>query len=251
LHKKVSDYLFVHEGLITGDKHAYIFSSEKLPSKDKKYYAPFLPDREIEKYSVPKRTNKYVYYPYKKGKPVPESDLRKDKDTWKYLTSKRENLKKSAQKTWPYLYYVIEEKMMCPKIISPHLVLFPRFALDINGKYAISHAPFLVPKEKEKDIELLKFFAAVLNSSVVHWYLGTHGYRYSRGYLVLEPRYLKEVPVPDPSKISPDKIQKIIRLVDKRIQSGNQNLDKNIDDLVLECYGLSTNEREFLGGGEL
>lgn len=178
---------------------------------------------------------------------MPKEELQKAKKTWSYLKEHRGELSKSVSKTWPYLLWAREKELLQAKIVSPHLVLSPRFALDSKGKYAISRAPFLIPREKDLDIELLKFFTAVLNSSVVHWYLGTHAYRFSRGYVKLDPAYLRGIPVPDPSKISPAYLKRIISLVDERIKKKKMSLDGKIDQLVLEIYGLNSAERALLG----
>ncbi len=246
---KVSDFLVVREGLITGDDKVFILSADAVPSQERNLYAPFLPDRQIGRYTVPNKPKKYVYYPYDAGERIPKGSLEDAKKTWAYLKKHRSKLAKSVSKTWPYILRPRAKDLMQPKIISPHLVLSPRFALDIKGKYAISHAPFLIPLEKAIDLDLLKFFTAVLNSSVVHWYLGTHAYRFSRGYVMLEPAYLREVPVPDPSRISPTNFSKIVKLVDKRIKTGNITLDVEIDKLVLDAYNLSSVERKTLNIG--
>jgi hypothetical protein len=224
-----------------------ILSAEKVPSGEDHLYARFLPDREIERYVVPKRTGKFVYYPYRDGKRIPKAELEKAKRTWKYVMEHQDELPKSVAKTWPYLLRAREKELLQPKIVSPYLVLSPRFALDIKGIYAVSHAPFLVSRERDVDIEMLKFFTAVLNSSVVHWYLGTHAYRFSRGYVKLDPAYLRRVPVPDPSKVNPSHLKKIVSLVNEIIKTKKVSLSVEIDKLVLEAYGLTSNERALLG----
>jgi len=243
---RVEDFLTVREGLITGDDKVFILPTDKVPSHEHELYAPFLPDREIDRYTVPSKPKKYVYYPYRLGKRMPERDIRKATKTWAYLKKYRPKLGKSASKTWPYLVRGRERELLQPKIISPHLVLSPRFALDIKGIYTVSHAPFLIPSEKDSDLEILKFFTAVLNSSVVHWYLGSHAYRFSRGYVMLDPAYIRKIPVPDPSKTPPSNFNKIVRLIDKRIKSGDISLDALIDKLVLDAYNLSSADRRLV-----
>jgi len=247
----INDFLKVREGVITGCDKVFIISSEKVPSGEEHLYTKFLPDRDIEKYFVPASTKKFLYYPYSNGKRITEKELRKAKKTWDYLNNHKKNLPVNAANSWPYILRGREKELLQPKIISPHLVLSPRFSLDVKGKYTISHAPFLVPRERDDDLEMLKFFTGVLNSSVVHWYLGTHAYRFSRGYVKLDPIYLRGVPVPDPSKVSPLLFKKIVNLVDTRIKTRKMNLDIEIDKLVLEAYGLTAAERKIVGAEEL
>jgi hypothetical protein len=79
----------------------------------------------------------------------------------------------------------------------------PRFAVDFRGNYAVSHSPFLVPKKGQYDPVFLKFFCAVFNSSVCHWFISTHAPKYSRGYNRIEVPLLKSIPVPDPAHAHP------------------------------------------------
>jgi hypothetical protein len=243
---KVEDFLVVREGLITGDDKLYIVTADQVSREEKSLFAPFLPDRSIGRYTVPQSTLKYVYFPYSEGKPVDKKDLKKAKNTWAYLNKIRPNLKESALKRWPYLVRGRENDLLQPKIISPHLVLLPRFALDIEGKFAVSHSPFLIPRARDNDLDLLKYFTAVLNSSVVHWYLGSHAYRFSRGYVKLDPTYVKKIPVPDPSKVSPTLFNKIISLVNKRLKTDDAKVEDEIDNLVRDIYGLSSAECQLL-----
>ena len=145
------------------------------------------------------------------------------------------------------------DTMMRPKIISPHLVMVPRFSFDREGKYAVSHAPLLYPKETGAEDDLLRFFLAVLNSTPCYWDIATHSHVYRGGYVMLEPKTLRKTPVPDPTRMSPATKRHLLELVDKRLLlSGPVTLDieKHIDELVADLYGLSSQERQALGMGE-
>jgi hypothetical protein len=242
----VSDFLTIHEGVITGCDDVFILPSDRVPKKENALFVPFLPDRQIERYVVPPKSTKKVYYPYRAKTKIPQGELQNFRETWDYLLTHRPALPRSVSKAWPYLLRARERDLLQPKIISPHLVLSPRFALDIGGKYAVTRGPFLIPREKATDLQLLQFFTGVLNSSVVHWYLGTHAYRFSRGYVKLDPTYLRKIPVPDPARISPSLFNEIIALVAKRIKTNNTSVEFEIDALVLDAYGLSAAERSLL-----
>jgi len=139
---------------------------------------------------------------------------------------------------------------MRPKIISPHLVLVPRFSLDLEGKYAISHSPLLYPKETGAEDDLLRFFIAVLNSAACYWYISAFSHVYRGGYVMLEPKTLKRTPVPDPTQVPLAIKRRLLSLVDKRlVLSGSAALDveKQIDKIVADLYGLSLKERQALG----
>src|SRR5262249_8623319 len=130
-------------------------------------------------------------------------------ETWAYLLSKKElletrkSVKNNTVAWWEPERPRLPEHLMRPKIVSPHLVLVPRFTLDREGEYAISHSPLLYPKERERGIEddLLRFFLAVLNSSICFWYIKTHSHKYQSGYVMLESKTLYKTPVPNPTAI--------------------------------------------------
>ena len=152
----------------------------------------------------------------------------------------------------------LPQNMMRPKIISPHFVVMPRFSHDVKGKYAISRSPLLYPKEVlvEGDAQevgaendLLRYFLAVLNSTVCFRYIAEHSTRYGSGYIMLEPRTLAKTPVPNPSVVPPATMRRLLSLVDKRLTStGSDNIaiEKELDETITELYGLSLEEQRSL-----
>jgi len=66
---------------------------------------------------------------------------------------------------------------------------------------------------------------------------------------MLEPKTLSMLPVPDFTLASPQLVKKIIDLTRKRLLSAEElatSLEPQIDDLVMELYGVSTKEVERL-----
>ncbi|MFM7578089.1 MAG: hypothetical protein ACKO5Q_14265, partial [Microcystaceae cyanobacterium] len=98
--------------------------------------------------------------------------------------------------------------------------------------FAVVRSPVIYPKEHriESDLlerpvenELLRYFVAILNSSVCYRYVSEHSHKYGSGYSMLEPKTLLKTPVPDPTKISSSEMSQLLRLVDKRfLSSGNE-----------------------------
>ena len=69
---------------------------------------------------------------------------------------------------------------------------------------------------------------------------------------MLEPKTLKETPVPDPGQVGPAGTRRLISLVDRRLTmaKGGQStleIERAIDDLVADFYELSSRERVALG----
>jgi hypothetical protein len=143
------------------------------------------------------------------------------------------------------------ENLIIPKIITPHLTLVSRFSLDYEGKFAVSHAPLMYPKQKGAEQDLLRYFVAILNSTPCYWYIASHSHIYRGGYAMLEPKTLKQTPVPDPSKVSPIILKTLLDLVEQRLATKHTQesieLERQIDNMVAQLYGLSKDDREALG----
>jgi len=90
--------------------------------------------------------------------------------TWAYLQSHKGQLEqrppvKTGRLPWWQPERPRFDYLLRPKIVSPHLVVVPRFSLDQAGEYAITRSPLLYPKGKSVEQDLLRFFLAVLNST--------------------------------------------------------------------------------------
>ncbi len=258
---RLEDFLVIREGFITGADKIFIMDTKDIPRGEESLFVPYLPDRTMQGWTVPRKTNTNVFYPFKDGVLLNESELKKYTKTWDYLKSNRKALadRKSAKNKnipwWQPLWPRLPQNMMRPKLVSPHLVLLPKFSIDTSGKYATSHSPILYPKAGEGDSDMLKYFLAILNSTVSYWYMATHLHKYRAGYLKLEPMGLKSIPVPDPAKISPHAFSAIIQLVDLRLKarpasSIAEALDKKLNIIIADIYGLSKEERNLLRIGD-
>jgi len=256
----IDGFLEIRQGLISGrDK---VFIVEEVPKGERKIFAPFLPDREMLPYTVPEKTSRYVFYPFIDRRKIEEAELKeKFPQTWEYLLAHKSELasrppvRRKQLLWWQPERPRLPQNMIRPKIVSPHLVVMPRFSLDLKGKYAISRAPLLYPKEvlvegdtQEAGVEsdLLRYFVAVLNSSACYRYIAEQSTRYGSGYVMLEPRTLAKTPVPDPTQVPPIIMRRLLSLVDKRLATKGSDIigiEKELDEIVSELYGLSPEER--------
>ena len=142
-------------------------------------------------------------------------------------------------------------EMFVPKIVTPHLVLLPRFGIDAKGKYAVSHCPYLVPKSESSGQSLLKILCGVMNSVIGHWQLASSSHKYSRGYLMLEVKTLHDFHMPDPSSLAVPLTRKIVLLVDKLIESPDDaDAMAELDRLVVKAFGLSAAQMALVGLGD-
>jgi len=253
----LGEFLTIRVGFNTGANDIFIREVSEIDKEERATYIPYLHDREMQKYTIPKRTQKLVFYPYLKGKKIRQSELKSAfPKTWTYLKKHSKDLRKRSAvikgncEWWSPERSRLPENMLIPKIISPHLILLPKFSLDSEGVYGISRSPLMYLRSNESDINLLYYFLAILNSSVSFWQIANLSHKYSRGYFMLEPKTLKKVHVPDPSSIPTATIKEIQEIVEKRLNAREIKTENKIDNIVADLYGLSEEEKKEVGMGD-
>jgi type I restriction-modification system DNA methylase subunit len=253
---KLSDFIEIRQGFVTGADEIFVIDKIQIPKGEEGLYIPYLPDRQIDRYSIPKTVSQYVFYPFDGQKKIDEKEIKRDyPGTWKYLQSKKKAIqsKKSFQNVndwWRPLRTRQPEHILSPKIVTPHLSIVPKFAVDIQGKYGISRSPYFILKGDEGGKEMLLYFLGLLNSTPCYWYISNHSHKYSRGYTMLEVKTLNQTPVPDPSQIPNKDFKKMVELVERRIKSSaldGINLEKEIDALACKLYSLNSDDKKVLG----
>jgi len=250
----LEDFLTIRVGFNTGANDIFIRTVAEIDKGEKGVYIPYLHDREMRRYTVPKKTQKVVFYPYLKGKKINEKELKSMfPKTWTYLKKHSKDLEKRSAvikrncEWWSPERPRLPENMLRPKIISPHLILMPKFSLDSGGVYGISRSPLMHLKSVESDINILYYFLGVLNSSAVFWQIANLSHKYRHGYFMLEPKTLKKLHVPDPSSIPPATIKEIQEIVERRLSIKDLETEKKIDNIVADVYGLSREDRKEVG----
>ena len=252
-HSRLDTFLDVREGFVTGADDVFIRNRRDVPRTEKDIYKPYLPDRAMSRYVVPSSLEKVVLYPYRNGDKLTLMDLKADYPlTWKYLEShhrmlsRRASVSHSKNPWWLPVRPRAPQNIMRPKIISPHLAILPRFALDREGDIMISHGPFMYPKDGLVENEALRYFVAVLNSKVLFWQIAHASHKYARGYLMLEKKTIEGLLVPNPEDVSPPRMAELQQLVEARLE-GHEETESSIDAIVSELYGITTNELAELG----
>lgn len=254
---KIEEFMYIRQGFATGADKVFIISADAIKDLDAELFVPYLSDREMQPYTVPENTARYVFYPFIGDRKIEEAEIRQRfHKTWAYLESHQATLlarlpvRRGQLAWWQTVRARLPENMMRPKIVTPHIVLTPRFALDSKGSYAVSHAPLLYPKQVGVEDDLLRFFVAVLNSTVCFNSISDQAHKYGKGYSVLEVGTLRNTRVPDPTAVSTTTMRHILALVENRLAASGTaivEIEKEIDEVVLELYGLNTTERQALG----
>lgn len=258
-HNPIGDFLEVKQGFVSGNDQIFIVSENEVEKLDRNLFIPYLPDKKMEKYVImEENTKQYLFFPYINGEKIELSDIMKNYPaTWNYFLNKKDDMMKpkgSKESNWIYPHRARPNNILNKKIIAPHLMFTQKFSIDLEGKYAVSRTPFLYTKKmdskKLNDEDMLKYFVAVLNSSACFWYISNHSHKYSQSYTMIEVKTLKDTPVPNPYLIPRGKLNQILRLVEDRIhEKGYQAtlLERKIDALIAEIYGLSIEDQKTLG----
>src|SRR4029077_7684499 len=132
----LDEFLKVPQGLVSGADDVFILDNKIVPDDEPSLFIPLLRDREMQPYTVPKRTSQSVFFPYFNGNKVTEKILRDDfPKTWAYLAKhrsrleERKALKRYRKAWWEPMWPREPNSLLRPKLVVPHLVLVPRFAL--------------------------------------------------------------------------------------------------------------------------
>ena len=193
----------VRQGMVTGCDDVFIRDAEDIPASDRKVWLPFLRDREIERYHVPRATKKRVFYPFEGDVPLTEHDLRERfPKTYQQLCATRSRLvargpvRAERVEWWRPDQPRPPKNMLRPKLVTPHLVLRPRFALDKSGRFAVSRSPLILCRAGADDMLFLKYLLAILNSTVGYWQTAARSHKYRSGYTMLEVKTLRDTRIP-------------------------------------------------------
>ena len=253
----LKEFLDIKQGIVTGADDVFVVNSNAVPADGGPLFIPFLRDREMHAYQMPRRASQRVFSPFLDGVKIDEGTLRKDfPKTWAYLQKHKERLEQRGslmryhKKWWEPMWPRDPATLLRPKLVTPHLVIMPRFALDENGRYAVSHSPFLVSRDEAEQEQMLKLLLAVLNSSPCFWHIRTHSHVYRHGYTMLEPKTLAITPVPDITRWTSSEARQILDLVNKRTKADQDewaSLDARMDAIMSNAYGLTAQERRALG----
>jgi hypothetical protein len=259
-HPALETFVDIRQGVVTGMDDVFIRPSRVCPKGERRIWAPLLPDKEMLRFGVPDRLTTAVFMPFDEGnKKLEESELRRRyPETWKYLSqpqhkerlSRRPAVAKNERLWWEPERPRTPAKLLVPKIVTPHLVLLPRFAIDEDGTYVVSRSPYLVARSEAGGSSLLKVVCAVMNSAVGHWQLAASSHKYRQGYLMLEVKTLRDFHLPDPATLPSALTRKLVRLVDKLKESpDNERMLAELDAAVGEAFGLSQPQLAVVGVG--
>ena len=124
------------------------------------------------------------------------------------------------------------------KIVWGNLNNQARFAYAPEGMFICAPTTMLTPYSP--------YLLALLNSTLLDWYFRLIGVERDAGYYEYKPMFIERLPIP---KISTAKQRPFVRLVDQILEAKDANpdedtsdLEREIDRMVYELYGLTEEE---------
>lgn len=258
--KSIDNYLRVNQGIISGCDNVFMRDINDIDKREKLIYKSFLPDKKIEKFSIEKKIDSVLFYPYINNTLITEEELINDyPNTWSYLCSKRHILEsgsvdvKNGKRLWWTIHRPRKpEYVNSPKIVVPYMSITPKFALDIDGAFATSRSPYFILKDENSDSDLLYYFLGILNSIPCYWSLTLQSQKQMSGYNIFPLNTLKSTSVPDPTLFENSSlVSKLIitvkRLINEKNEMKRMNIEFEINQISCELYQLTYDEMNLLG----
>ena len=246
---RLDEVVDIHEGMVTGADKIFVRPDSAVAPREQKVFPRLLKDREMRRFSMPKATRDRVFYPFVDGVKLRVDEIERDyPETWRYLKKHEEMLRgrssvaKGTVEWWAPERPRRPEKMFGPKIVAPHLMLTPKFSIDYAGTFAVSRSPIMVLKASTDSQEMLYLICAFLNSPIVHWQLALSAHKYSRGYLMLEPRTLRAIRIPNLGRLRQRQVAGIANAVERGVLGRAEFDERIVNELVIEAYGLGAQE---------
>lgn len=250
---RLASYARAMQGFVTGADDKFIIDATDVPEGETGAYLPYLPDKSIGRFGLPTSVTQVVFYPYVGDSAIQSEGELQERypKTWAYLNENKARLearRRSAGTPWWRPERPRDpEFIRRPKIVCPHLMLTPRFALDRSGQFAVSRSPFIIAREAADEETVLVLLTAILNSSVVSWFIRTNAPKYASGYNRIEIGLLNDVPVPNLSEIDSITLRRVSDLVGN-LGAGQTEAEDELESIVMDLYGFGLAERGAFSG---
>ncbi|TWU53684.1 Type IIS restriction enzyme Eco57I [Candidatus Brocadiaceae bacterium B188] len=269
----------IYYGIKTGLNEAFVIEEEtrnRLISEDPKsreIIKPFLIGRDVKRYSIEDEGRYLILVP--KGWTGQRSSS--FADAWKWFNQNYPSIathllpfKEKAEKRydkgeyWWELracdYYAEFEK---PKIILPDISIRGNFTIDEEGKYYCVNTTYIIQSSD-------KYLLGILNSMLITYFYRNLSSTYRGGYLRFIYQYLIQIPICTINfSYSDDRAyhDRMVALVKQMLELHKQSasaktdhdktiiqrqidaIDRQIDQLVYELYGLTDEEIKIVEEG--
>ncbi len=238
-------------GLATGDNRAFVITAEQRASliasdpNNENIIKPVVRGKDIHRYHH--SSTEYILLTSN------EVNVVKDYPTiYQYLDKIGEKFKKRGAKGrhWTNLRAcAFFDDFKKEKIVWIELADNGRFSYSEQEEYLLNSAYFMLPPDGMS----AKYLLGVLNSSTIQFYMQQIAATSGMGTLRWINNYVKEFPIPSATSAQQ---AEIAALVDSVLAAKNADpaadtsaLERQIDELVFDLYGLNQEERETVKRG--
>jgi type I restriction-modification system DNA methylase subunit len=279
--KTSADKIYIVEEIERKENLVKIYSREK----EKEYWLesellhPLIKGGDSKRFQM-LETKRLILFPYSsETAPVPRTLISssKFKDTfpltWQYLLENktylenRENGKMKGDKWYAFGRSQALDVMPLPKIFTPDIAPQSAFSLDPTGEFfftgGVSGGYGILVKEDFSR----NYILGLLNSRLLEWFIKQTATSMRGGWFSYEARFIKHLPIRtidfanSQEKYIHDKIVELVEIIleskkslaathidkDKQIfERLCKSLDQQIDNLVYDLYGLSSEERRII-----
>ncbi|MEA5536906.1 Eco57I restriction-modification methylase domain-containing protein [Crocosphaera sp. XPORK-15E] len=241
---------------------AFSKSLDKQVEIEKTISSQFLQGRQIKPYTI-LDCNQIVIIPYDtNSKLIVESTLKSDyPKAYQYLLENklelenREKGKMKGEKWYAYIYPKNIELMKTNKLIIPDIAEQQSFAMDTDGNYAFTSGYGITFNDINESV---LYILGLLNSNVLDFYMKSISTPIRGGYFRYFTQFIEQLPITRINLSNPNKKSKhddIVNLVNKILEIKRQNpkantteLEREIDEIVYELYGLNEEEIRIIEG---
>lgn len=232
-------------GIKSGFQDAFVINSEirnMLIAEDKsskELIKPYLRGRDIKRYTIDGQDLWLIFT--RRG-----IDIKKYPAIEKYLKQFKKQLSPGelgGRKAGSYKWYELQDSIDYwqefekPKLVSARFMIEPLFGYDKDGRYT-NDACYIIPIETP-------LLAGLLNSKLLWWVLSRLTNQVQANYSQIHIQYLKILPIAkgteEQRRAIEKRVEKILKL--KKTGKPTESLEKEIDEIVYEMYGLTEEER--------
>ena len=241
-----------YRGILTGFNEAFVIDKQ---IKDRltvehplssEVIKPLLRGRDVKRWCVNYQDLYLIFI--RRG-----TDIKNYPAIEKHLSQYRDRLTAGAdggRKAGSYQWYEIQDNVAYwqefeqPKIIYPDIYENQSFTIDTLGYYA-GNTCYFIPTDET-------WLCGLLNSQLIEWFYAMITNSIRGGYLRAFSDYMKQIPIPNTTKPQRTAIEKLVqKCLDAKKGDRNADtseLEKAIDDLVYQLYGLTEEEIKIVEG---
>ena len=221
---------------------------------EKDFVKPLLKGADVHRYQ-PLEPKIWCIFPYNLNQNQPILYTQQEVKTrfplaYKYLQANktdlenRENGKMKHDKFYAYIYPKNLTEFEQEKIITPDIASSCQMTLDSVGLYHTTTIYSFIFKNTEK--QHLKYYLALLNSSILWFYLINTGSVLRGNFFRFKTNYLMPFPIPTASESDKKAIEALVQKCLDAKGVGVLEWEAEIDDRVAHLYGLTDEEMKII-----